>query len=76
MTFVSPFLKKKLRFILQTVNIESLYKNATFVSKIIKITIREVNLHIMKSDVLVSVPIKFLFSDFEQNSFVIKGIYI
>ena len=46
-----------------------------FLSKV-KNTIREINLHIMKSDVLASIPIKFLFYDFEQNSFVIKGIYI
>ncbi|EGJ36253.1 hypothetical protein HMPREF9380_2140 [Streptococcus sanguinis SK49] len=42
----------------------------------VKNTIRDVNLHIMKSDVLVSVPIKFLFSDFEQNSFVRQRIHI
>ena len=71
-----PFLKKKLRFILQTVNIESLYKNATFVPKVIKLTIREITPHIMKSDVLVSAPIKFLFSDSEQNSFVRQRIHI
>ena len=46
-----------------------------FVSKV-KNSVREVNLHIMKSDVLVSVPIKFLFSDFEQNSFVRQRIHI
>lgn len=42
----------------------------------VKNTIHEITLHIMKSNLLASVPIKFLFSDFEQNSFVIKGIYI
>ena len=47
-----------------------------FVCMVIKITIREINLHIMKSDVLVSVSIQFLFSDSEQNSFVRQRIYI
>ena len=47
-----------------------------FVRRVIKITIREVTLHIMKSDVLVSVPIQFLFSDSEQNSFVRQRIHI
>lgn len=74
--FVPLFWRKRLRFISQTVKIESLYKNTIFVPKVIKITIRDVTLHIMKSDVLVSVPIKFLFSDFEQNSFVRQRIHI
>lgn len=42
----------------------------------VKNTIREINLHIMKSDVLVSVSIQFLFSDSEQNSFVRQRIHI
>lgn len=48
----------------------------TLFVRMVKNTIHDVNLHIMKSNLLASVPIKFLFSDFEQNSFVIKGIYI
>ena len=42
----------------------------------VKNTIHEITLHIMKSNLLVSVPIKFLFSDFEQNSFVRQRIHI
>ena len=42
----------------------------------VKNTIHEITLHIMKSNLLASVPIKFLFSDFEQNSFVRQKIHI
>ena len=48
----------------------------TLFVRMVKNTIHEVTLHIMKSNVLVSVPIKFLFSDFEQNSFVRQRIHI
>lgn len=41
-----------------------------------KSTIHDVTLHIMKSDVLVFVPIMFLLSDSEQNSFVRQRIHI
>jgi len=48
----------------------------TLFVRMVKNTIYDVTLHIMKRDVLVSVPIKFLFSDSEQNSFVRQRIYI
>ena len=44
--------------------------------RMVKTTICGTDLHIMKSDVLVSVLIKFLFSDFEQYSFVRQRIHI
>lgn len=48
----------------------------TLFVRMVKNTIHDVTLHIMKSNLLASVPIKFLFSDFEQNSFVRQRIHI